>query len=76
MVYINTALPDFMAIRRSNECDERTKLAATAGSYVIVMTRCLIESCNKILAKTDLTNNVSDAALLLKSGLTERFKKK
>lgn len=44
------------------------------GSYVIVMTRCLIESCNKIWAKPDLSSLVSDVALLLKSGLTERFK--
>lgn len=45
-----------------------------AGSYVIIMTRCLTEACNKIIERGGLTSDVLDVVLLLKSGINDRFK--
>ncbi|CAG9831306.1 unnamed protein product [Diabrotica balteata] len=44
------------------------------GSSVIVIVRCLQESCNKILANGNLTSIVSDVVQLLISGLAKRFR--
>ncbi|XP_050676592.1 zinc finger BED domain-containing protein 6-like [Leptidea sinapis] len=44
------------------------------GSSVIVVTRCLIEACQKLLERTDLLPEATDTILLLKTGLKERFK--
>ncbi|CAG9826273.1 unnamed protein product [Diabrotica balteata] len=44
------------------------------GSSVIVMVRCLQESCNKTLANGNLASIVSDVVQLLISGLAKRFR--
>lgn len=44
------------------------------GSSVIVVTRCLIESCQRIIDRTDLILESKDTAILLKTGLQERFR--
>lgn len=44
------------------------------GSSVIIMVRCLKETCNKIIENAEFTPEVHDVVLLLKSGLTERFR--
>ncbi|XP_025829087.1 LOW QUALITY PROTEIN: uncharacterized protein LOC112904078 [Agrilus planipennis] len=44
------------------------------GSYVIVITRCLKESYNKILGTSDLQQDIISVAKSLKLGLSERFK--
>ncbi|CAG9571748.1 unnamed protein product [Danaus chrysippus] len=45
------------------------------GSSVIIMVRCLKESCKKILGNTEFVSSVRDVAFNLQLGLEERFQR-
>ncbi|KAH9631128.1 hypothetical protein HF086_001063 [Spodoptera exigua] len=44
------------------------------GSSVIIMVLCLKESCQKIIDNSEFSSEVHDVALLLRTGLGERFR--